>query len=139
MPCVVEYRLWIAILITINSCSFKDPKYQQYYAQGEQLYTKHCSNCHQKSGKGLGRLYPPLAQSDFLKNNFSDAICLMKNGIKDEVVVNTIVYNKPMPGVVALTDLEVAEIATYISNSWGNEHGLVDVSMTSTILSKCKP
>jgi hypothetical protein len=63
----------------------------------------------------------------------------MKNGIKGELVVNTIIYNKPMPGVIGLTDLEVAEIATYIHNSWGNTHELIDVSATSRILSSCKP
>ena len=30
------------------------PKFEQYYVQGEQLYLKNCSNCHQKTGTGLG-------------------------------------------------------------------------------------
>src|SRR5438105_15445466 len=91
-------------LILLASCSFKDPKYQQYYAQGQSLYEKNCSNCHQKSGKGLGRVYPPLAQSDFLKNNLNESICLMRYGKQGDILVNTIRYNKPMPGVIGLTD-----------------------------------
>jgi mono/diheme cytochrome c family protein len=129
----------VSILLFILGCTSGDPKFQQYYVQGEQLYVKHCGNCHQKSGKGLGRLYPPLASSDFLKNNFKEAICLIKYGLKGEVRVNAVLYNKPMPGVVSLTELEVAEIATYICNSWGNERGLIDVSLASSTLSSCKP
>ncbi len=126
------------IMASAISCSTKDSKFLQYYAQGEQLYVKHCSNCHQKSGKGLGRLYPPIASSDFIQNNFNETICLMKYGKQGVITVNTIDYNKPMPGVVGLTDLEVAEIATYIYNSWGHEKGLVGVLQTSSVLRTCQ-
>ncbi len=124
--------------LLLLSCSTKDPKFLQYYAQGEQLYVKHCSNCHQKSGKGLGRLYPPIANSDFVKNNFEQTLCLMKYGKQGSVTVNTIEYNKPMPGVVSLTDLEVAEIATFIYNSWGDERGLIDVAKVTPVMQSCQ-
>src|SRR5688500_2734581 len=62
-------------------------KFKQYYNQGELLYEKNCSNCHQKNGTGLGRLYPPLEKSDYMKNNFDAVICLMRNGIMGELKV----------------------------------------------------
>src|SRR6185503_8167536 len=61
------------------SCS-GDPRFNQYYAEGEQLYARHCSNCHQKDGKGLGLVYPPLATSDFMDNRVDEVLCLMKKG-----------------------------------------------------------
>ncbi len=125
------------IALLFSSCSSRDPKFEQYYVQGEQLYSKHCSNCHQKSGKGLGRVYPPLASSDYLLENLSALPCLMKYGIKGELKVNTVSYNKPMPGVVSLTDLEIAEIMTYITNSWGAEKGMTDVQQVAAELKKC--
>lgn len=103
-------------------------KFQQYYLQGEQLYIKSCSNCHQKNGSGLGLLYPPLNTSDYMDNNFQEVICLMKKGKKGELIVNGKSYNKPMPGVASLTNLEIAEIATYIYNTWEHKRGIVDVS-----------
>ena len=64
----------IAILILVfGSCSVKNAKHQQYLAQGEALYEKNCSNCHQKNGKGLGLLYPPLRSSDYFERNFKSA------------------------------------------------------------------
>lgn len=125
------------LFLSFQFCTSRDPKFQQYFAQGEQLYVKHCSNCHQKSGEGLGRLYPPLALSDYLKNNSETIACLMKYGMKGEVIVNSVSYNKTMPGVISLTDLEIAEITTYISNNWGNEKGLVDVQHVSAQLKNC--
>lgn len=120
-----------------NKTSNSDPKFTQYYNQGEQLYTKHCSNCHQKNGKGLGRLYPPVDSSDFMTNNFAEVICLMENGRKGPLVVNGIEFNQAMPGVSTLTDIEVAEIATYIYNTWTHERGIVEVKEVTAILQNC--
>lgn len=128
---------FLLVCLSIQSCSRRDPKFQQYFAQGEQLYVKHCSNCHQKTGTGLGRLYPPLASSDYLKDNSKAIVCLMKYGMKGEIIVNSVSYNKTMPGVISLTDLELAEVATYINNSWGNEKGIIDVQQVSAQLKNC--
>jgi cytochrome c551 len=111
-----------------DSKTFSSTKFDQYYLQGEQLYTKRCSNCHQKSGRGLGLVYPPLNKSDFMENNVEKVICLMTHGINGELYVNGKNFNKKMPGIPSLTDLEVAEIATYIYNTWEHKRGIVDVT-----------
>jgi mono/diheme cytochrome c family protein len=113
-------------------------KFDQYYLQGEQLYQTHCSNCHQKNGRGLGRIYPPLDTSDFMNDHFEEVICLMDNGRQGELIVNGKNFNKPMPGIPSLTDLEIAEIATYIYNSWSHQRDLVDVKDVRDVLSRCK-
>ena len=112
-------------------------KFQQYLVHGELLYTERCSNCHQKNGTGLGLLYPPLNKSDFVDTNFERAICVMKNGIEGELIVNGKSFNKKMPAIPSLTDIEVAEIATYVYNTWGRERGIVEVSDVSRILTSC--
>jgi cytochrome c551 len=123
--------------LLLLSCSNKDSKFQQYYVQGEQLYVKNCSNCHQKNGKGLGLVYPPLDQSDYLDKNFQEVICLMKYGKSGEMIVNGKNFNQPMPGIPSLTDLEAAEIATYIYNTWSRQRGLIDVKQTEKIIRDC--
>jgi len=114
-------------------------KFTHYFRQGEQLYTQHCSNCHQANGTGLGRLYPPLNKSDFMVNNFDQVLCLMRNGINGELIVNGIQYNQAMPGIPTLTNLEIAELATYIYNAWEYQRGLVDVKEADKILNACAP
>lgn len=113
-------------------------KFQQYFVEGEQLYVTLCSNCHQKNGKGLGLLYPPLDQSDYMDNNFQEVICLMKYGKSGEINVNGKVFNQPMPGVPTLTSLEIAEIATYIYNSWSHKRGIIEVNEVINTLDQCK-
>jgi mono/diheme cytochrome c family protein len=139
-----NFRLGIAFslfLVSMLSCNQSKTgnsnKFTNYFRQGEQLYAQHCSNCHQADGSGLGRLYPPLKQSDYMNNNFEQVLCLMRNGIQGELTVNGVPYNQPMPGVPTLTDLEIAEIATYIYNAWDNERGLVEVKEAERILNTC--
>ena len=90
-----------------------------------------------KNGKGLGLIYPPLDSSDYMQNHLEEVLCLMRHGKSGEVFVNGRNFNQPMPGVPTLSDLEIAEIATYIYNSWSHERGIVDVKTASQILSDC--
>jgi cytochrome c551 len=136
-----SYGLLIAVPIAIGSmlaaCSAKDMKVQQYTRYGEDLYIKHCSNCHQRDGKGLGLVYPPVDVSDFIDNNLAKTICLIEYGTEGEMTVNGKSYNKPMPGIPTLTDLEIAEIATYLYNSWGRNKGIVEVKQVTKVLQEC--
>jgi mono/diheme cytochrome c family protein len=113
------------------------PKFKQYFVQGEKLYVQHCSNCHQKNGSGLGLLYPPLDTSDYMQKHQEDVVCLIRYGKTGELTVNGKTYNQPMPGNSSLTDLEIAEITTYIFNSWSHQNGIIEVSQVAKILSKC--
>ncbi|MDV3308135.1 MAG: cytochrome c [Cyclobacteriaceae bacterium] len=114
------------------------PKFLQYYRQGEQLYVQHCSNCHQQDGSGLRRVYPPLDTSDYMTNNRDKVICLIRYGVDEPLVVNGIEFVQPMPGIPALTDLEIAQIVTYIYNTWSHEEGIVEVKEVSEALAGCE-
>lgn len=125
--------------VVLLSCSAKNTKFDQYYAQGQVLYEKNCSNCHQKNGTGLGLVYPPLAENDYFTDHLDESFCEMKYGKKGSILVNGKEYNKAMPGVPSLTELEIAEIATYLNNSWGREKGIVEIQRVKQALKKCTP
>lgn len=138
------YLVSFALFFALVSCNPRSEnskpsstKFDQYYVQGEQLYIRNCSNCHQRNGTGLGLLYPPLKESDYLLNNFDQVICLIRTGIRGELTVNGKSFNQPMPGIPSLTDLEIAEIATYVYNTWGNNRGITDVQEVTKVLSEC--
>jgi cytochrome c551 len=112
-------------------------KFTQYYVKGESLYQIHCSNCHQKNGSGLGLLFPPLDTSDYMDKNFNDVICLLRNGKDGELIVNNKSFNQRMILATRLSDIEIAQISTYIYNNWTHKRGLIDVAETSRILREC--
>lgn len=121
-----------------STSASENVKFEQYLVEGQQLYQIHCANCHQMNGEGLAKLYPPLAKSDYLMGDIDRAICIQKNGQQGEIVVNGIDFNQPMPGIGTLTNLEIAEITTYITNSWGNEHGMVSIKEVESALKSCQ-
>ncbi|MEM7108367.1 MAG: cytochrome c [Bacteroidota bacterium] len=122
----------------VDASASEEVKLEQYIVVGRTLYLQHCSSCHQKNGQGLARLYPPIAGADYLENNIENVVCNIKNGLNGPLVVNGIEYNQMMPANHKLTPLEIAEIATYIYNSWGRSDGLVGVLDVEKYLRGCQ-
>ena len=98
----------------------KVSKAQQIKA-GEARFAGTCSVCHQNNGEGLPNVFPPLAKSDFLMADKKRAIGIVLNGLNGKVTVNGATYNSVMPPMNQLSDDEIAEILTYVRNSWGNK------------------
>jgi len=95
-------------------------------AAGKQLFTGTCSVCHQANGEGLPGVFPPLAKSDYLaKQDRKHLISIPLHGLTGKVTVNGKEYDSVMPPMTQLTDDEVANLLTYVLNSWGNPGGQV--------------
>ena len=112
-------------------------------ADGKQLFTANCVACHQASGKGLPGVFPPLAKSDFLGDS-KRTIDVVLHGLSGKVTVNGQDYNSVMPPMNQLNDDEVANILTYVLNSWGNPGGSIskdDVKKQRAVVptAKAKP
>ena len=60
------------------------------FAQGKNLYTTHCENCHMANGTGLGGNIPPLAQSDYLQSQQQKIACIISYGQADTILVTGI-------------------------------------------------
>lgn len=112
-------------------------RFKQYMIFGKGLYKQHCANCHGQEGEGLERLIPPLAKSDYLMAEIDRAVCQIPNGLNGEITVNDLTYNQKMPGNKELRALEIAEIVTYITNSWGNQRGLISSKNVAEFLRSC--
>jgi len=102
---------------------------------GKQLYFKNCFICHQLNGQGTPGVYPPLAKSDLLKTDPQRGIRIICEGLNGEIVVNGKKYNNSMPPVV-LDDREVADLITYILNSWGNAGGAITAETVKDVRAK---
>ncbi|MFD1063499.1 c-type cytochrome [Winogradskyella litorisediminis] len=91
-------------------------------ARGRLVYNDFCIQCHMATGKGVANTFPPLANSDYLKNKQEESIHGIKYGQKGELIVNGKTYNGVMMPM-GLEDDEVADVMNYINNSWGNNYG----------------
>jgi len=87
--------------------------------QGRQIFVTICASCHRPNGQGLPNVFPPLAGSDFLNANKDQAIRTVIFGRHGELVVNGQKFNNTMPQL-PLTDQDIANVLTYVYNSFGN-------------------
>ena len=100
---------------------------------GEALFAGTCSTCHQTNGAGLPGVFPPLAKSDYLAADTKRAIGVVLHGLSGKVAVNGQEYNSMMPPMNQLNDDEVANIMTYVLNSWGNPGGRVTAAEVAQV------
>ncbi|WP_299158183.1 copper-containing nitrite reductase [uncultured Tenacibaculum sp.] len=103
-------------------------------ASGKQIYTKTCFACHQANGEGIPNAFPPLAKSDYLNADVKRAISVVLHGKTGEITVNGKLYNSVMTKQT-LTDEEVADVLTYVYNSWDNNKTNVKVTMVQEVKS----
>jgi nitrite reductase (NO-forming)/hydroxylamine reductase len=99
---------------------------EERIALGKALFATNCSACHQAEGQGLQGAFPPLAGSDFLaQNGPMVAVNAILNGRSGPITVNGVEYNAVMPPLAYLSDSDVANVVTFVMNSWGNPGGEV--------------
>jgi nitrite reductase (NO-forming) len=88
--------------------------------RGKQVFMQTCFVCHQMDGRGLTAQIPPLAESDYLMADKERAIRIVLQGLTGDVTVNSKKYNGIMLPLNNLSDPEIANVLTYVRNSWGN-------------------
>jgi nitrite reductase (NO-forming) len=89
---------------------------------GQKVFAGICQACHQADGKGIPSAIPPLAGSDFLMADKLRAVKVVSEGLSGPVTVNGQSFNSVMPPQPTLSDADVANVLTYVRNSFGN-HG----------------
>lgn len=104
---------------------------------GGLVYATQCSACHAPDGKGVPGMLPPLAASSFVQaDNPHSVIKLILEGGQ---TVTTQKFPTPhtMPAFSwKLTDKEVAAVATYVRNSFGNRAPAVSADQVSDLRSE---
>lgn len=119
-------------LVIVESCQ------SHPYKQGEALYINYCSSCHQIDGKSFEKLMPPLAQSDYLKENQSDLACIIRYGMEGEITVNGQKYDAVMGELPNIKEVEITNVINYINNAWGNNNGYTPLKEVQEALKNCK-
>jgi nitrite reductase (NO-forming) len=91
---------------------------------GKRTFDQICAACHQQNGQGIPGAFPPLAGSDFLNADKARAIGIVMHGRSGPITVNGRPFNSQMPSL-ALSDEDIANVLTYVYNTWGNAGHLV--------------
>ncbi len=99
---------------------------EQGLEEGRALFLATCSPCHQAEGQGMKGIFPPLAGSDFIAGNDKETVlATILKGLTGKLVVNDVEYNNVMPAMSHLSDEHIAQIISFVYNSWDNPGGMI--------------
>ncbi len=129
----------LLLMVLICSCRSDDQiTFDRYYSIGSVIYQNKCQNCHGKDGQGLSALMPALTDSVYLKANKALLPCMLKYGLKNKIlIINKKAFEGDMPAL-DMAPIEIAEVLTYVNNSFGNKMGIVTAEMVDKDLKGCK-
>lgn len=145
---MIRLEILVLVLLSSMACSPKpsseentlaqisDPEVMKFAVTGKRLYDNYCGNCHQADGKGLGKLIPPLRDSDYFQASVHRTVWIMRHGQKGDILVNGEKFNQAMPANLQLKPLEIAQIATYLYNIWGMNEGVISAPKIEDYLKK---
>jgi cytochrome c oxidase subunit 2 len=121
MPIVVrvvsaeDYSRWVGekkqALAAIRDDPARTWELAELKERGAKVYAANCQACHQANGLGVKGAFPALEGSAVVKDK-AQQIAILLNG------------KNAMPPWKALSDVELAAVATYVKNSWGNSEGV---------------
>jgi mono/diheme cytochrome c family protein len=110
------------LYFTVVNFSFgQDPKLKESIDRGQQIYSANCISCHQENGEGIEGTFPTLIKAEFVTGEVARLVKIIAQGQSGEIKVNGTTYNMEMPSQGHLSDEEIADVANYIRNSWGNK------------------
>jgi mono/diheme cytochrome c family protein len=111
---------------------------QKSKAAGEKVFKKYCVSCHQADGGGVPRLTPPLINTSYVLGDKETLIKIILNGLKN-VDIDEETYTNPMPALgTVLKDQQIADVLTFVRNSFGNKASAVTVAEVKAVRSQVK-
>jgi mono/diheme cytochrome c family protein len=101
--------------------------------RGAAVYARTCIACHQPTGMGLPPVFPPIANAPIVVGNPELPIKFILQGLMGPITVNGMTYNSMMPPVPGVSDAEIADVLTYVRQSFGNQGNPVTADQVKAV------
>jgi len=106
--------------------------------RGKVVYDKVCLNCHMDNGMGVPRMNPSLVKSKYVLGTKTKMIRIVLRGSEEFQGDPEREFKNTMAAIPNLTDQELADVLTFIRNSYGNKATVVTSGDVKYVKSKMK-
>lgn len=128
----------IAMLMAFSNVIPEQDAGKASIQRGKKVYEQYCLACHQSNGEGVPRLNPPLIRNDYVLGDKNRLIRIVLKGLNEDIEIDGEIYFNPMPAQPQLLNQQVADVLSYVRNSFGNKASLVAVAEVQALRSKLK-
>ena len=104
---------------------------------GKTIYAQNCLSCHQADGGGVDSINSPLAKTTWVLGDKTRLVKVLLNGMQG-VDIDGEPYNNVMASHDFLTDQQIADVLTYVRNSFGNKASAVKAAEVKAIRATAK-
>lgn len=91
------------------------------HKRGLAVYNRTCVACHGADGKGVPGAFPSLDGADWATGDPSVPVRIILAGLQGPIEVSGQKYNNIMPPHTDLKDAEIADVLTYVRQTWSND------------------
>ncbi|MHB8207188.1 c-type cytochrome [Mucilaginibacter sp.] len=95
---------------------------------GKVVYTNVCLPCHMADARGVQNMNPPLIKTTYVLGDKATLIKIVLHGFNEDVEINGQSFSNTMGAHDDLTDRQIADVLTYVRNSFGNKASAVKAS-----------
>lgn len=106
--------------------------------RGKIVYGTYCLPCHQADGSGVPRMNPPLIKTSWVLGSKTVLVEQVLKGSANKVEIDGEKFLGAMPAQTQLTDQQIADVLTYVRNSFGNKASIVTPAEVKTVRAKTK-
>jgi mono/diheme cytochrome c family protein len=107
-------------------------------ARGKILFKEICATCHQADGSGVPRMNPPLIKTAYVLGDKTKLIKVLLLGLNEDVEIDGEYYSNPMPPQATLKDEEIADVLTFVRNSFGNKAAAITATQVKAVRATIK-
>lgn len=109
----------------------------QNLVNGKKIYETRCLVCHQADGGGVPNMNAPLdGSTNVVGNDIARMVKIIKKGYNERVALDGSYYSNAMTPNPDLTDAAIADVLSYIRNSWSNKASLVTIAQVKKLAVK---
>jgi mono/diheme cytochrome c family protein len=117
------------VFLVLGLIGFSTLTVAQNLVNGKKIYETRCLVCHQADGGGVPNMNAPLdGASNVVGNDIARMVKIIKKGYNERVALDGFYYSNAMTPNPDLTDAAIADVLSYIRNSWSNKASMVTIA-----------
>jgi mono/diheme cytochrome c family protein len=130
----MQFKIVSLIVVALFYCVQANAQNMQ---KGKKIYEAKCLACHQADGGGVPNMNAPLdAASNVVGKDIARLVRIIRYGYNERIALDGLYYSNAMTASPDLKDNEIADLLTYIRNSWSNKASVVTIAQVQAAKKK---